>query len=53
MTRRAALASWPDQEEIAAGELPPVVEDAMALVWRTLIVWLLATAALTLIPGLL
>lgn len=52
-TGRAALASWPDEEEVAAGELPPVVEDAMALVWRTLIVWLLAVAALTLIAGLL
>lgn len=52
-TGRAALASWPDEEEIAAGELPPVIEDTMALIWRTLIVWLLALAAWTLISNLI
>jgi len=51
-TGRAALDSWPDEEELAAGEQPPVVEDALALVWRTLVVWLLALVALTLLATL-
>lgn len=46
---QAALHSWPDQEEIDAGEQPPVVEDALALVWRALAVWLLVLFTLTLI----
>lgn len=45
---QAALDSWPDDEEIDAGEQAPVVEDALALVWRSLVVWLVALAALTL-----
>jgi membrane protein required for beta-lactamase induction len=52
-TGHAALDSWPDEEEIAAGEQPPVVEDAMALLWRTLIIWLLALIVLTLLAALL
>jgi membrane protein required for beta-lactamase induction len=45
---RSALDSWPDQEEIDAGEEVPVVEDALALVWRSLVVWLIALLVLTL-----
>lgn len=52
-TGRAALDSWPDEEEIAAGEQAPVIEDAMALIWRSLVVWLLALTTLTLLAALL
>jgi membrane protein required for beta-lactamase induction len=52
-TGTAALGSWPDEEEIAAGEQPPVVEDAMALVWRTLVVWLLTLTVAALLGALL
>jgi membrane protein required for beta-lactamase induction len=50
---RAALGSWPDEEEIGAGEQPPVVEDAMALIWRSLVVGLLVLAAGSLFAVLL
>lgn len=45
----AALDTFPDDAEDLAGEagvpadsglIPPVVEDAMALVWRSLVVWM-------------
>jgi len=49
----AALDSWPDEEEIAAGEPAPVVEDALALVWRSLAVWMVALLVLTLLAAAL
>lgn len=49
---QAALLSWPGEGELAVGELPPVVEDALALVWRSLVVWVLFVAAISLIEGL-
>ncbi len=48
----AALHSWPDDEEIAAGEDAPVVDDALSLVWRSLAVWLIALLILTLFASL-
>lgn len=45
----AALDSWPDDEEIAAGEQAPVVEDAQSLIWRSLGVWVIALIILTLL----
>lgn len=49
---RAALVSWPAAGELEEEEAPPVVEDALALVWRSLVVWVLFVAAITLIQGL-
>jgi len=49
---QAALLSWPASVELDEHELSPVVEDALALVWRSLVVWVLFVAAVTLIEGL-
>lgn len=49
---RAALLSWPHEDELDSDDTPPVVEDALALVWRSLIVWLLPIAAISIIGAL-
>lgn len=49
---QAALLSWPYADEMDSDAMPPVVEDALALIWRSLIVWLLPIAAIGLISAL-
>lgn len=49
---QAALLSWPSAGELDEHEPPPVVEDALALVWRCLVVWILFVAVVTLIESL-
>lgn len=49
---QAALLSWPREGELESDEIPPVVEDALALIWRCLVVWLLPIAAIGLISAL-
>jgi membrane protein required for beta-lactamase induction len=59
-TGLAALDTYPNEAEaldgelagIDAGLLPPVVEDALALVWRSLAVWLAVLAAGGLVAAL-
>jgi membrane protein required for beta-lactamase induction len=59
-TGLAALDTYPNEAEaldaelavMDAGLLPPVVEDALALVWRSLAVWLAVLAAGSLVAAL-
>ncbi len=46
---QSALLSWPEGGELDSTETPPVVEDALALVWRSLVVWVLFVAAASLV----
>ena len=59
-TGLAALDTYPNETEVLDGELdmvdkgilPPVVEDALALVWRSLAMWLAIIAAGSLVAAL-
>lgn len=49
----AALESYPSVDEIEyLVEVPPVVEDALALVWRTLFIWVIAVGLGSLVAAL-
>lgn len=47
-----AMRSWPDAEELAAGDHPPVLDEARSLIWRSLATWLGALLLLTLLGAL-
>ena len=59
-TGLAALDTYPNEAEVLDGELtgadagllPPVIEDALALVWRSLAMWLAIVAAGSLVAAL-
>jgi membrane protein required for beta-lactamase induction len=56
-TGLAALDTFPDDaDELSGGQdmhaTPPVVEDALSLVWRSLILWIIVLAVGSLIAGL-